>query len=165
MEASSVECQAINTAEAPGAVYAHCNHCQSASFVQREELPVPAISTQQRQQVLLDCIGKAQKSGGPMDLEWLKATFLKPPVNNSFVIATVLMEPCRGIMHVRFGAPTTARGKKRKRGTKGKESDPAATLPRLEEGIVDWRQMETAKSLLPAYVVHAFAQPGKGLVL
>ena len=40
LEASHVEVQAIRTAEAAGAVYAHCNHCESASFVGREELPL-----------------------------------------------------------------------------------------------------------------------------
>ena len=166
LEASHVQLEAIATAEAPGAVYAHCNHCQSASFIQREELPVPEISTKQRQQVLLDCISKAQACGAPMDLLWLQNVFLKPPINNSFVIATVCMEPSQGRMHVRFGTPTVARSKKRKRAKWKETSDAHAGIPEeagLHGGILDWRQMETAKSLLPAYAVHAIAMHAAAL--
>jgi hypothetical protein len=154
LEASHVEVQAIRTPERAGAVYAHCNHCQSASFVSREELPVPPISTQQRQAVLEACIRKAQQAGAPMDLPWLESTLLKPPVNNSFVIATILMEPAAGRLHVRFGVPSVARGGKKRKRRKG-PPEPEGAGPCLRDGITDWRQMETAKSLLPAYRTYA----------
>ena len=91
---------------------------------------------------------------------------LKPPVNNSFVIATILMEPCEGRLHVRFGAPTTARGGSSKKKRKRQKGAAAASARRAEgaaptgggdlaDGITDWRQMETAKSLLPPYTTYA----------
>ena len=115
LEASHVELAETRTTEGLGAVYIHCNHCLTQGFMEREELPIPAISTQQRQQVLQGCIDKARKGSVCMDLEWLKQAFLKPPVNNSFVIATIIMEPTLGALHIRFGTPTVPRGKKRKK--------------------------------------------------
>jgi len=153
LEASHVEVVQITTQEEVGSVYVHCNHCESKSFIERERLPVPPISTMQRQIVMMEAIKQAQTKHLVMDRSWLESTFLKPPVNNSFVIATILMEPCEGVMHVRFGIPTAVRGKKRKRRNVTKE--PGPELPSLEQGIADWRQMETAKAFLPAY--QAFA--------
>lgn len=143
LEASHVDVQNIKTDEATGAVYVHCNHCQSPSFVSREELPVPPISTKQRQHVMEACVKKSHQNGTPMDLQWLKSTMLKPPINNSFVIGTIIMEPQLGLLHVRFGIPTCSRKKRQKR-QKGIVGSPI-------DGITDWRQMETARSLLPGY--------------
>ena len=84
---------------------------------------------------------KRGQNAAPMDLQWLKDTMLKASINYSFVIGTILMEPMEGRMHVRFGMPTVARGKKREGGEAGS----------LERGISDWHMMETAKSLLPPY--------------
>ena len=84
---------------------------------------------------------------------WLQETMLRPPINNSFVIATILMEPAAGRMRVRFGVPAVPRGgkkRKRKGGAPARDSS-AGGAASLRDGITDWRQMETARSLLPAY--------------
>ncbi|GMH75410.1 hypothetical protein TrLO_g818 [Triparma laevis f. longispina] len=149
LEASCVEDKEIRTDEKIGEVYVHCNHCESESFINREILPNPPISTKQRQEKLEHQIQLALTNNISMELDWLKNALLKPPIMNPFVIATILMEPVKGVMHVRFGVPTVSKKKKKKRKRKGDEKE--GEEQGIEDGIRDWRLMEINKNYQPDY--------------